>query len=64
MQMNDIDEDGSSIILSQLHQQEMNDIEKNVKDLNAEIMTQGIVTNNISIVTFDIEYLQKLSWVP
>ena len=62
--MNDIDEDGSSIILSQLHQQEMNDIEKNVKDLNAEIMTQGIVTNNISIVTFDIEYLQKLSWVP
>ena len=35
--MNDIDEDGSSIILSQLHQQEMNDIEKNVKDLNAEI---------------------------
>ena len=62
--MNDIDEDGSSIILSQLHQQEMNDIEKNVKDLNAEIMTQGIVTNNTSIVTFDIEYLQKLSWVP
>ena len=62
--MNDIDEDGSSIILSQLHQQEMNDIEKNVKDLNAEIMTQGIVTNNISIVTFDIEYLQKLSWLP
>ena len=62
--MNDIDEDGSSIILSQLHQQEMNDIEKNVKDLNAEIMTQGIVTNNISIVTFDIEYLQRLSWVP
>ena len=52
--MNDIDEDGSSIILSQLHQQEMNDIEKNVKDLNAEIMTQGMVTNNISIVTFDI----------
>ena len=62
--MNDIDEDGSSIILSQLHQQEMNDIEKNVKDLNAEIMTQGIVTNNISIVTFDIEYLQRLSWRP
>ena len=62
--MNDIDEDGSSIILSQLHQQEMNDIEKNVKDLNAEIMTQGIVTNNISIVTFNIEYLQKLSWLP
>ena len=62
--MNDIDEDGSSIILSQLHQQEMNDIEKNVKDLNAEIMTQGIVTNNISIVTFDIEYLQRLSWLP
>ena len=62
--MNDIDEDGSSIILSQLHQQEMNDIEKNVKDLNAEIMTQGIVTNNMSIVTFDIEYLQKLSWLP
>ena len=63
--MNDIDEDGSSIILSQLHQQEMNDIEKNVKDLNAEIMTQGIVTNKKTcIVTFNIEYLQRLSWRP
>ena len=39
--MNDFDEDGSSIILSQLHQQEIQDIQKTVNDLTKENLKLG-----------------------
>ena len=41
--MNDFDEDGSSIILSQLHQQEIEDIQKTVNELTKENLKKGIV---------------------
>ena len=39
--MNDFDEDGSSIILSQLHQQEINEIQKTVHELKKENLKSG-----------------------
>ena len=40
--MNDFDEDGSSIILSQLHQQEIEEIQKTVNDLTKENLSLGM----------------------
>ena len=45
--MNDFDEDGSSIILSQLHQQEIEEIQKTVNDLTKENLNLGM---NIIII--------------
>ena len=39
--MNDFDEDGSSIILSQLHQQEMSEIQKTADELRKENLKSG-----------------------
>ena len=49
--MNDFDEDGLSIILSQLHQQEIQDIQKTVNDLTKENLKLG--TN---IIIFSLKY--------
>ena len=45
--MNDFDEDGSSIILSQLHQQEIEEIQSTVNELTKENHKSGM-NNNIS----------------
>ena len=49
--MNDFDEDGSSIILSQLHQQEIQDIQKTVNDLTKENLKLGT-----KIIIFSLKY--------
>ena len=39
--MNDFDEDGSSIILSQLHQQEIDEVQNTVNELRKENLKSG-----------------------
>ena len=59
--MNDFDEDGSSIILSQLHQQEIEEIQKTVNNLTKENLNLGMNIIDINIsplvnnpLTFDL----------
>ena len=47
--MNDFDEDGSSIILSQLHQQEIEEIQSTVNELTKENLKSGMNINISSL---------------
>ena len=47
--MNDFDEDGSSIILSQLHQQEIEEIQSTVNELTKENHKSGMNINIFSL---------------
>ena len=59
--MNDFDEDGSSIILSQLHQQEIEEIQSTVNELTKENLKSGM-NINISSLKNVKWYKRTVNW--
>ena len=58
--MNDFDEDGSSIILSQLHQQEIEEIQSTVSELTKENLKSGLNINISSLLEMSNNIKERL----